>query len=76
MLGFSIKFNSPVEPQEFCDMVRKSACNVDLVSGRYVVDGKSILGILSLDISKVITCNFHTDEEDDVIRAVKERFGC
>ena len=34
---------------------------VDLVSGRYTVDAKSIMGIFSLDLSKPIELNAHTD---------------
>ncbi len=33
----------------------------DLVSGRYVIDAKSIMGIFSLDLSKPIDLNVHTD---------------
>ena len=39
----------------------------DLVSGRYVVDAKSIMGIFSLDLTKPITLNIHTDENVDKI---------
>ncbi|MBO5461063.1 MAG: HPr family phosphocarrier protein, partial [Ruminococcus sp.] len=33
----------------------------DLVSGRYVIDAKSIMGIFSLDLSKPIDLNIHAD---------------
>ena len=33
----------------------------DLVSGRYVIDAKSIMGIFSLDLSKPIDLNVHAD---------------
>ncbi|MBQ9415935.1 MAG: HPr family phosphocarrier protein [Clostridia bacterium] len=35
--------------------------DVDLISGRYVVDGKSLLGIFSLDLSKPIEIRVHND---------------
>ena len=35
----------------------------DLISGRYVIDAKSIMGIFSLDLSKPIDLTIHTDED-------------
>ena len=42
----------------------------DLVSGRYVIDAKSIMGIFSLDLSKSIDLAIHTDENLDNIMEV------
>ena len=42
----------------------------DLVSGRYVIDAKSIMGIFSLDLSKPIDLNIHADNDIDTILAV------
>jgi len=49
-------------------------CDIDLISGRYVIDAKSIMGIFSLDFSKPITVDIHgTDKEAAVfIEKVKE----
>ena len=41
----------------------------DLVSGRYVIDAKSIMGIFSLDLSKPIDLNIHAESNVDVILA-------
>ena len=38
--------------------------DIDLVSGRYAVDAKSIMGIFSLDLSKPIELNIHTDDAE------------
>ena len=39
----------------FVNSVAKYDFDVDLLSGRYAVDAKSIMGIFSLDLSKEIT---------------------
>lgn len=39
----------------------------DLVSGRYVIDAKSIMGIFSLDLSKPIELNIHSEDEAEKI---------
>ena len=38
----------------------------DLVSGRYVIDAKSIMGIFSLDLSKPIDLNIHAEAESSI----------
>ncbi|MBQ3928178.1 MAG: HPr family phosphocarrier protein [Clostridia bacterium] len=48
--------------------------DVDLISGRYIVDGKSLLGIFSLDMMKPIQVKVHDDKNaDDLFKAI-ERF--
>ena len=44
---------------------------VDLVSGRYVIDAKSIMGIFSLDLSKPINIQVHGDNPDTLIDSLK-----
>ena len=41
--------------------------DVDLVSGRYVIDTKSIMGIFSLDLSKPINIQIHGDDAEALI---------
>ena len=44
----------------------------DLVSGRYVIDAKSIMGIFSLDLSKPIDLNIHAEDgADEVLEVLK-----
>ena len=59
--------------KSFVNEVTKFDNEFDLVSGRYVVDAKSIMGIFSLDLSKPITLNIHTDENvDKILDALKD----
>ncbi len=39
-------------------------CDLDLISGRYVIDAKSMLGIFSLDLSKPIELSIHAEDEE------------
>ena len=41
-----------------------------LVSGRYVIDAKSIMGIFSLDLSKAIDLNIHDDDTDEILKVL------
>ena len=59
--------------KSFVNEVTKFDNEFNLVSGRYVVDAKSIMGIFSLDLTKPITLNIHTDENvDKILDALKD----
>ena len=65
-----ISLNSIDKVKSFVnELVRYSDVDFDLVSGRYVIDAKSIMGIFSLDLSKPIDLNIHADdgEMDDIL---------
>lgn len=53
-------------------MVMRYDFDVDLISGRYAVDAKSIMGIFSLDLSKPIELKAHTDEPGDFAKDIEK----
>ena len=55
MKSVQINLNSIEKVKSFVNEITKFTAEFDLVSGRYVIDAKSIMGIFSLDISKPIT---------------------
>lgn len=58
--------------KEFVNIVTKYDFDVDLVSGRYAVDAKSIMGIFSLDLSKPIRVDIHSEDSGVFIAAIKK----
>ncbi|MBP5378685.1 MULTISPECIES: HPr family phosphocarrier protein [Ruminococcus] len=56
--------------KEFVNIVMKYDFDIDLVSGRYAIDAKSIMGIFSLDLSKPIQLNAHTDNADAFLKEI------
>ena len=75
MVRFPIRFKSISDVKEFVQIVNSYPYDVDLSSGRYVVDAKSIMGIFSLDLSKPIDLNIHaTDDKIDEIMAVLNNY--
>ncbi len=58
--------------KEFVNIVMAYDFDVDLISGRYAVDAKSIMGIFSLDLSKPIELNAHTDDADAFLAKIKQ----
>jgi phosphotransferase system HPr-like phosphotransfer protein len=62
MKTVQISLNSIDKVKSFVNDLMKFDTDFDLVSGRYVVDAKSIMGIFSLDLSKPIELNIQADE--------------
>ena len=62
MKTFDIILNSIIDVKNFVNIVNKYDFDIDLISERYVVDAKSIMGIFSLDLTKKITVEAHTDD--------------
>lgn len=63
MTTFNISLSSINSVKNFVNAVNKYDFDVDLTSGRYVVDAKSIMGIFSLDLSKPIILEAHCTED-------------
>ena len=59
-----ISLNSIDKVKSFVNDLAKFDVDFDLVSGRYVIDAKSIMGIFSLDLSKPIKVEVHSDDCD------------
>lgn len=71
MKTVKISLNSIDKVKSFVNEITKFDFDFDLVSGRYVIDAKSIMGIFSLDLSKAIDLNIHaTDAALEEILAV------
>lgn len=72
MKTVQISLNSIDKVKSFVNEITKYDNDFDLVSGRYVIDAKSIIGIFSLDLSKPIDLNIHADGElDDILAALE-----
>lgn len=68
----NIKLNSMKEIDAFNKLCTKFDCEMDLVSGKYYVNAKSIMGIFSLDLDLPLTLIAETDDEAAVDAAFKD----
>lgn len=71
MKSVTIKLNTIADVKSFVNTVGKYDFDVDLISGRYAIDAKSIMGIFSLDISKPIKLDAHTENADAFFAEIK-----
>lgn len=72
MKKVNIMLKSIVDVKDFVNTVSACDFDVDIISGRYVVDAKSIMGIFSLDLANVLTLEAHTDDGEDFLKAIEK----
>ena len=71
MKTIRISLNSIDKVKSFVNTLSKFDTDFDLVSGRYVIDAKSIMGIFSLDLSKPIDLNIHVENDaEEILQAL------
>ena len=72
MKSVRISLQMASQVKKFVSIVQNYSFEIDLRSDRYVVDAKSILGIFSLDLSKPIVVEIHSDNCDDLLNELKQ----
>ena len=72
MKTIQISLNSIDKVKAFVNDITKFDNDFDLVSGRYVIDAKSIMGIFSLDLSKPIDLSIHAEDNlEEILELLK-----
>ncbi len=69
-----ISLNSIDKVKSFVNDITRFDNEFDLVSGRYVIDAKSIMGIFSLDLSKPIDLNIHAENNMNEIMDILQPY--
>lgn len=75
MVKAMIILESVDDVKDFVEITRRAPYECDLTAGRYKVDGKSIMGVLSLDLSKPVLLTLHdgdTTTEQDALEDYRE----
>lgn len=66
MVEFRVKINSIDEVKKFVGIVAKYEFDVDIISDKYSVNAKSVMGIFSIDLSNELVMKAHTNDEETV----------
>ncbi len=72
MKSMQISLQMASQVKNFVAIVQNVAYDIELRSERYIVDAKSLLGIFSLDLSKPVTVEIHSDDCDDLLEELKQ----
>ncbi len=70
MKTVKISLNSIDKVKSFVNVISQFDSDFDLISGRYVIDAKSIMGIFSLDLAQPIDLTIHSDDDADILKAL------
>lgn len=71
MKSVKITLSMAEHVKQFVNTVSKYPYELDLRSGRFLIDAKSLLGIFSLDLSKPLVLEIHNDNCEDLIEELK-----
>lgn len=72
MKSVKIVLNMAESVKKFVNITNKYPYEIDLHSGRFVIDAKSLLGIFSLDLSKPVVMEIYDDDCADLLSELKE----
>ena len=72
MISFDIRLSKIDDVRKFVGITGQSGADVDLASGRYLVDAKSIMGIFSLDLTQPVNVQIHSDHREEEANALAE----
>lgn len=64
MTVFTVLLDSINDVKSFVAAAGTLPCDIDVISGRYVIDAKSIMGMFSLDLAKPVRVELHGTEQD------------
>ncbi len=72
MQAVTISLTQVSQVRQFVNLVGQAPFDVDVVSGRYTVNAKSMLGIYSLDLSKPIQVVMYSDDCEQLKEELRE----
>lgn len=65
---FTIRLNTLEKVKLFTNVANKFNSDIDILRGRYVIDGKSVLGIYTVDLTKPIKVRINSDDKAEIAR--------
>ena len=71
MKRVTIQLFSISDIKQFVNTANLYDFDIDMTSGRYVIDAKSIMGLFSLDLNKPIQVEIHSDDYEDFLKSIE-----
>lgn len=71
MIEKKIFFKTLDDVKKFVSVVSTKPYDIELLSGKYVVNAKSVMGVLSLDLTSPITMIANTDNDDSLLKEIE-----
>lgn len=67
-----VNFKNPDDVKNFVETVEKYPYSMDMKRGRYIVDAKSLLGLMNLGLNKDIELDVYEEDCSDLFDAIKQ----
>lgn len=61
-----LKLNTIDKVQKFVKIVNEFDSDIDVIKGRYVIDGKSIMGLFSVNLLEPLLVKINTEDEKEI----------
>ena len=74
MCEVQIRLNTIEDVKNLVSDITEFECDFEIISDRFVVDAKSIMGIFSLDLSKKLMLVIQSDDEYEIDK-IKDKIG-
>lgn len=62
----TINLNAVSDIKKFINVVSTFESDIDIISGHYVCDAKSIMAVFSYDLSKPVQVEIHSVDENEI----------
>ena len=72
MTQMKIRLSAISDVKEFVEIASRCSYDIDITVCKYVVDSKSIMGLFSLDLSKELTLDAHTDDANNLAQQIEK----
>lgn len=66
-----VNISNITKVKEFIKRVNEFESDIDVISGRYVIDAKSIMGVFSLDVLKPLKVEINSESEEEISRFIE-----
>lgn len=71
MITVKIRIDSVDKVKKFSSIITKENVDCELIEGVHIIDARSIMGIFSMDLTKPIQLNIHSDNKE-ILKKLKE----
>lgn len=72
MKRISIHMKDIAQVKKFVNLVAMQDFEIDLISGRYLTNAKSIMGVLSLNLNQPIEMLVHSERCEEFLHSIRE----
>lgn len=66
-----VLLNTVDRVKRFTDIANQFDCDVDVLQGKYIISGKSVMGVFSLNLTETVTVKIESDDENEINRFLK-----